>query len=99
MKKLTITIIDHEDGRMTTDIDGKGFNIIEQIAEIQKVIMNRLSVLRTDYLEKEKYKQLLIDNKILIPKKPIKICPNCKEPWNGYECNHCGFDATESDIY
>jgi len=22
-----------------------------------------------------------------------KICPNCKQNWNGIECKHCGFDT------
>jgi len=24
--------------------------------------------------------------------KTIKLCPNCKQEWNGFECYHCGFD-------
>lgn len=25
-------------------------------------------------------------------KAKVKLCPNCKEPWNGFECHHCAFD-------
>ena len=30
-------------------------------------------------------------------KKKIK-CPNCGKPFNGFECNNCGFD-TNVDLY
>ena len=32
-------------------------------------------------------------------KKMKQVCPNCDKKWKGYDCKHCGFDATEIDIY
>jgi hypothetical protein len=53
MKKLVITITENDEGQKTTDIDNKGFNLMEQIVEIQSVIQNRLSVLWKDYYIKD----------------------------------------------
>lgn len=45
MKKIKIIITENDDGQTTTDISSKGYNLMEQIVEINRVVQNRLSIL------------------------------------------------------
>lgn len=64
----------------------------EMISEIRK---QRLTVCDA-YRLTDKYANK-IDKLYNSDKK--KICPNCGLEFNGIECNKCGFDASEIDIF
>jgi hypothetical protein len=50
------------------------------------------------WIEQHKNEPRFNGGKLLIVSMTVKeqskkICPNCNQPWNGIECNSCGFDA------
>jgi len=67
-------------------------DVYNQITKLSKETM--YSVLMIICMKVEKSGQGLhrsMDNTAI---KEKKKCTNCGLPWNGFECNHCGFDTS-----
>lgn len=66
-----------------------------------KRLQSFVSDVQTNCCMGEEEKQMIIHNcklKILDIQRVNERC-FCGSAWDGFTCNHCGFDASEVDIY
>jgi hypothetical protein len=53
---------------------------LQQVAKLRDLDFGFVKSILSKYINGIQYKE-------------HKICPNCKQEWNGIECKHCSFDT------
>jgi len=70
-----------EDFKSAYNNNGNNIELaLHQVAKLRALDLEFVRHILNKYIEGILYKR-------------HKICPNCKQKWNGIECKHCGFDT------